>query len=515
MFEIVKGYYTKVILILFFAFNLQLIDSQQINTLYFMQNMPQRHVLNPAFQPETKYYISIPLLGNINLGAANNSVALQDVIYNHNGHTITFLDENGNIDAFYKKLKSTTAMNAFANVNLFSFGFKHDNSFWNLSFNQRTDGNILLPKDAFKLALYGTPDLFENNYNLNKLNASVNYYTETALGYSRQIDEQWTIGAKVKFLYGTANVTTLNEYLTFNAGLEKWQLKSKGTINYAGDIKPLEDFVNSRTFSIQKPSGLGAGVDVGAQLRLTPDLYLSASITDLGFIKWSKNVGNIIYKADFLYDGIANINGTMDLTTLNATLNGIGAINPVVDSLIAALQNSASINQTTKSYLSNTTAKVNIGAEYKLLSDKLSIGLLYRQLYFKNYISHELTFSANAFPYDWLNASLSYSVLNGSNTFGAGLGVRTGFIHWFAAMDYLPLKKTTLKSLNLYNVTLKNIPIPYNLKSFNLSVGINVVFDEFILQKYKRTEKNERKVNSKTGLFRTKFRTKEDCNCKN
>jgi hypothetical protein len=511
----VKGYYTKVLLILVFAINFQMIDSQQVNTLYFMENVPLRHMLNPAFQPETNYYISIPILGNLNLGASNNAITLQDVIYNHNGHTITFLDEDGNIDAFYKKLKSTTAINSVVNINLFSFGFKYDNSFWNFSLNQRLDGNILLPKDVFKLALYGTPDLFQNNYDLNKLNTSVNYYTEAALGYSQKIDEQWTIGAKVKFLYGTANISTLNDYFTFNAGLEKWQLKSKGTINYASDIKPFEDFVKSRTFSIQKPSGLGAGVDLGAQLRLTSDLYLSASITDFGFIKWSKNVGNINYKADYLYNGIVNINGGMDLSTLEATLNRIGTVNPVVDSLITALQNSANINQTTNAYLTNTTAKVNIGAEYKLLSNKLSLGLLYRQLYYRNYISQELTVSANAFPYDWLNASLSYSVLNGSNTFGAGLGIRTGFIHWFTAMDYLPLKKTTLNSLSLYNVTLKNIPIPYNLKSFNLSVGINVVFDEFIKQKSKRIEKNGRVVNSRTGLFRTKFKTEEDCNCRN
>ncbi|MDD4990715.1 MAG: DUF5723 family protein [Paludibacter sp.] len=513
--EIVKGYYTKVLLILFFAVNFQLINSQQINTLYFMENMPLRHTLNPAFQPDTKYYISIPLLGNINLGASNNAVTLQDIIYNHNGRTITFLDEDGNVDKFYNKLKSTTAVNAFVNVNLFSFGFKHENSFWNLSLTQKLDGNVLMPKDVFKLALYGTPDMFQNNYNLTNLQSSVNYYTEAALGYSQQIDEQWTVGAKVKFLYGTANVTTSNDYFTLNAGLDKWQLKSKGTVNFAGEIEPFNNFLTTKTFSIKKPSGLGAGIDLGAQLRLTSDLYLSASITDLGFITWNKNITNTNYSADYLYDGIAHINGGMDLSTLQSTLNRLGTVNPVVDSLVAALQNSIQVNQTNNSYRIQTNAKLNLGAEYKFLSNKLSVGLLYRQIYSANYINHEITTSVNAVPYDWLNASLSYSVLNGSNTFGAGLGVRTGFIHWFAALDYLPLRKTTLKSLSIFNTTLKNIPLPYNTKSSNFSIGVNIVFDEFIHQKYNLGERNKREVNSRTGLFRTKFNNGDNCNCGN
>ena len=510
-----KRGYIQILLILFITVSSQLALSQQVNTLYFMENMPLRHTLNPAFQPETMYYISLPVIGNTSLDFGNNSISMQDMIYNHNGQTITFLDANGDVDAFYKKLKPTSVFNADFQVNLLSFGFKKDNSFWNFSLTQKMQGVMIIPKDLFKLTLYGTPNIFENNYNLNRFHAAVSYYSEAALGFSNQLDEQWTIGAKVKYLYGTANMSTANNYFTFNAGLDKVQLNAKGSLNYAGDVKPLEDFYNSRTFSIQKPSGLGAGVDLGAQLRLTSNLYLSASITDLGFIKWRQNVGNINYKADYVYDGIAHINGGMDLSTLQTTLNQVGAVNPLVDSLITALQNSASINQTTNTYLTNTTAKVNIGAEYKLLSNKLSMGLLYRQLYYKNYISQELTVSANAFPTDWLNASLSYSILNGSNTFGAGFGIRTGFMHWFAATDYILLRKTTLNSLSLFSVNLKNIPLPYNLKSCNVSVGVNIVFDDVIQQKDKRTKKNGQEVNSRTGLFRTKFRTDEDCNCGN
>jgi hypothetical protein len=510
----VKRAYIQILLILFFSASFQLVMSQQINTLYFMENMPLRHTLNPAFQPETKYYISLPVVGGMSMDFGNNSVTLQDVIYNYNGQTITFLDANGDVDAFYKKLKPTTVFNADFQVNLLSFGFKKDHSFWNFSLTQKMQGVMMMPKDLFKLTLYGTPDIFENSYNLNLLHASVSYYTEAALGFSTQLDDQWTIGAKVKFLYGTANMSTTNNYFSFNAGLEKVQLNAKGSLNYAGEVKPFEDFLYSGIFSIRKPSGLGAGVDLGAQLRLTSNLYLSASITDLGFISWTKNVGNINYQADYSYNGIAQMNNGADLSALTNTLNRIGTVNPVVDSLLTALQNSVNIKQTSTSYTTGTTAKVNLGAEYKFLSNKLSAGLLLRQFYYCNYISNELTASVNAFPNEWLNATLSYSVFYGSNTFGGGLGIRTGFVHWFTALDYMPLKKTTLSSLQLNGLSLKNIPLPYNLRSFNLSVGANIVFDELFKDKNKRTQTSEgRPMNTRTGLFHSKFKDDNDCNC--
>jgi hypothetical protein len=137
-----------------------------------------------------------------------------------------------------------------------------------------------------------------------------------------------------------------------------------------------------------------------------------------------------------------------------------------------------------------------------------------RQFYYCNYISNELTASVNAFPNKWLNAALSYSVFNGSNTFGGGLGVRTGFVHWFAALDYMPLKKTTLSSLKLDGLNLKNIPLPYNLKNCNLSIGANIVFDEHVKDKNKRVESKEsRPMNARTGLFHSKFKDDNDCNC--
>ena len=33
-------------------------SAQQVNTLYFLENAPMRHTINPAFQPVSKGYIT-------------------------------------------------------------------------------------------------------------------------------------------------------------------------------------------------------------------------------------------------------------------------------------------------------------------------------------------------------------------------------------------------------------------------------------------------------------------------
>jgi len=56
--------------------------AQTLNSSYFLEGATFRHQLNPAFMGE-RNYISIPLLGNINVGTSSN-IGLTDFIYKYN-----------------------------------------------------------------------------------------------------------------------------------------------------------------------------------------------------------------------------------------------------------------------------------------------------------------------------------------------------------------------------------------------------------------------------------------------
>ena len=85
-----KRRFCYIVLVLTCAFNIHAQDN--INTLYFMENAPFRHTINPAFQPVSKIYIALPVIGQTSLSISNNGLSMQDIIFtNSDGQTITAL----------------------------------------------------------------------------------------------------------------------------------------------------------------------------------------------------------------------------------------------------------------------------------------------------------------------------------------------------------------------------------------------------------------------------------------
>jgi len=212
-----------------------------------------------------------------------------------------------------------------------------------------------------------------------------------------------------------------------------------------------------------KRSGAGTGIDLGVTYVSTPHLTFSAALLDLGFIHWKKNALKVNYKTNYTFDGIKGI----DLSSSNLNISG----NSLTDSIVTALDSASTYGSTKTSYSTFTPAILNMGAEYTFLNKIMSVGLLSRTQFFKNIVSEEITLSVNAKPSNRFNTSLSTSFFEGRlGSIGAGVGLRTGFVHWTLAADYIPFQLSTYQG----------IPVPYNTKTFNLALGINFVFDRIV-----------------------------------
>lgn len=486
--------------------------AQQVNSLYFVENLPVRHFLNPAFQPKNELYVSVPFMGFSQFSIGNNSVALKDVIYNQNGQTITFLNPQGNVARFYSLLKNNTIARADFQINMLSAGFKSDNNYWTFSVSEKINGMVSFPKDLFKLAFFGTPDIQANLFDFTRLQTDISIYTEAALGFSRKLDDQWIVGGKLKFLYGTANFSNTNNQMKLQAGIGQWRLNGSGSVNLSSPVQ-VSIGSNFRSFSYElptavmgwlKPSGIGSAVDLGIEYRLNDRLCMSGAILDLGFIGWTQNVHNDLYGANYSFDGILQLNSNSGISTLQDAYNRFVAIE-LTDSVVQAFKSSSSSELTTKPYVTGTTARVNLGVEYELLKNKFSLGLLSNSVFFKRTVSEEITASANFRPYYWLNGTVSYSVFNGNlSSIGTGWGLKTGLVHWFVAADYVPFQKVTLALSDLGLSSKAKIPVPYNTPQFNFSVGINLVFDK-VISNAKSKKTGLRNSNSQAAGRRTSF----------
>ncbi|MDR0414452.1 MAG: DUF5723 family protein, partial [Prevotellaceae bacterium] len=162
--------------------------AQQVNTLYFMNNVPERNAYNPAFQPVYNVYIDLPVMPNFRFDVGNSSLGFNDVIFSKkiNGvdSTITFLHPEAleKKDDFYSALSKTTRIYEDLTFNLVGFGFRVKKNYFSVDISQKVSMGTYLPRDLFKLALYGTgrgkAGGYSDVFNLSRLGIQASAYTE-------------------------------------------------------------------------------------------------------------------------------------------------------------------------------------------------------------------------------------------------------------------------------------------------------------------------------------------------
>ena len=443
--------------------------SAQVNTLYYMKTVSTRHELNPAFQSFPDVYVQLPVLSGVYVAGGNNSLILHDVIYPKFDSTVTFLhNKYGDKDKVYNRLKKDTRIFTETQLDVLGFGIRvKEKNFFTFGISEKINTSATIPKDFFKLLLYGTPDTVNMNvFDLKNLNINANVYTEYAFGYSREINEKLTIGAKAKLLLGQANINTKSSALTLETSREIWIAHTNSTVNmtlpnadyFINDESKL-DSINFNDFDYWydyiKPNGYGGALDLGVSYYVFgKKLLLSAAALDLGFIRWTGNTAKIKANGDFEFEGTTievDEEGNIDWGNLEDEINGF--------------KDSIKYKTTLgKSYNTWLPAKVMLGAEYGILENKITFGVLSKTTVVNKRLYEELTTSVNFLPTKYFNASVSYSWMNGRfNNVGLGLGGRVGPVNLYVVTDYGPLRYT----YDLY---------PTHTQQFNVKTGIILNF---------------------------------------
>jgi len=443
--------------------------AQQVNTLYFLENAPMRHTINPAFQPTGDMYLLFPAIGYTSFWIGNNSLSVSDLIFNDHttGQTITALHPNaeGNL---WKKIPTMVNLNADLSINIFGLGVRtKQNGFLHVNFTERMNAGVGMPKSIFEPIL----GEYKENIDLNSLNVSALLYSEIAIGYSRPINGKWSVGGKLKFLLGHASMVGKFKELSLTTSTEIVRLYGHGTAEMAGllNAKNLESlFVNGSSIDPQSllkdliPSGFGGALDLGFTYKPIKHLQVTASITDLGAVYWNKGDRSSI-TIDTTFMGFENINmdynnGGIQTDAMDSNLSGY----------LDALEFSKPVTSTFAQML---TPNVNIGIDANFWKNRVGVGIYSRTRFNRNYVSEEVTIGAVFRPWNCFNLATSYSILNGrGGNIGAALSIAPydGLMFTIAA-DYLPLSYTSYKTETAV------IPIPYKTGCVDLSFGIAIV----------------------------------------
>ena len=96
--------------------------AQETKSGYFTEGYLYRYSMNPALGND-KNFVSIPALGNINVGLRSN-IGVDNILYNVNGKTTTFLNPNVSAAEFLKNVHDKNRIGTDVKLNVLSAGFK-------------------------------------------------------------------------------------------------------------------------------------------------------------------------------------------------------------------------------------------------------------------------------------------------------------------------------------------------------------------------------------------------------
>lgn len=302
-------YFFKFICVIYFTSLSAMVFGQQGFTLYSMSNMSQSHYLNPAFSPEAKGHFSFPGMGMHSFGVSFSGFNYAQLIRSRVQDDSLEIDLNNAVKYSAKMNFISTALRD----ELMSFGFKINRNYFSVSMTNRLECNFLLPGDLITFAAAGNGQFIGKRASYDGLSIHINSFMEYALGFNRVLGEKenFVLGARVKALSGISNVTTKKSKLGLYTDEDMFDLTLDGSLEMSssgigkfidGGDTPDTRNILSNAYNFKN---FGLAADLGFNFKASDKVALSASVTDIGFIKWKEDIkGYSTDSIDFSFQGL-------------------------------------------------------------------------------------------------------------------------------------------------------------------------------------------------------------------
>ena len=458
----VKGLFVP--LVIFFLLGINPLYSQP-NTLYFMKGIPQTKDINPA-RPGIAggFYFSMPFLSKIDLSANTNNWSYSDLIhrgsYNPLSNTINNSFQTSDslvidIDKFRQSIDKKNFAFESAALTILEGGYKKGDNFFSASITEREFGELFFNKNLIDLVKFGNYPYLGQTYYSGNFGINMQHYREFTFNYSNDVNKKLTVGAAGKILFGMGAVHTngmnfkvaspaIGDYLDVSAsgkvnisGPVDFGYNSKGLITSAKRIPnySIRDYLTN----LKNP---GIAFDFGVAYRINKMTEFSASIIDLGVIGWKSNVTRLTENGNFLYRGV-NLNDPGQTQPFQ--------LQPIINDLRDSLISEFKPDTTGSNFSTLMPTKIYFGIDHQI-NDVLSVSGLGRIRIMGDRVHTSLTAAANAYLFDALSVSASYSVMESTfDNVGFGIGFKIKALQIYAASDNLfsPFYPATARNMNL------------------------------------------------------------------
>jgi len=444
--------------------------AQQASTLYYMDRVFQSQTVNVSAIPVHKVQVGgliVPVFGQLppamyfNYG--NNSFNYNHILHFGEGEYKDSLIVD--LPLLMKKVHKTTAIRNELRLDVLNLSFKSkNNSAVTVSLAERVLFGTTLPKDLFEFAINGNKPYMDEGkaHNLSKLSFEMCAFHELGIGFATEFAEKFSVGGRLKLLFGIANVSSNVGSLNLTTDPERYYITAdadfqlrKSTTLFEYDIDGDSIVTNmdiGKAFS--SFGNFGVGLDLGFTYNITDKISVSIAATDLGFINWTQNSQVASAKGEYTFEGI-ELGFSKDSTGKLRYGPDTTMLKNIADTIIDMFD----MKVADKGYMTWLPSNVYLGATYQL-NDKIGFGVLYRgEVYRKSY-NQSLTLSANSNINHWLSLHGSWSLINNTiMNVGMGFSARLGFITWYMVTD-----------------DVIGLIFPQKAKTINWRMGCNLTF---------------------------------------
>ncbi|MDO4216941.1 MAG: DUF5723 family protein [Bacteroidales bacterium] len=466
-----KHTFVSLCVVLAFSISSLPLKAQNSTLLFSSDILPHGNVMNPAFFPNTPFYLALPS-ATLNMALP---LAYSDIIQYDAANQVT----NINLNNITNQLMEGNTFTINPDIYAVGLGLKIGKTFVTLSSQVKTHIAINPPTGLLT---------FLNEGNMNHLGAGnevyitdgnilhVSSYAEVGLGLGRTFAlpmGDLTVGARVKLIDGIADIHTTNTFARIYTSEDLSTMRAD--VNYqlgAAGMFPIS-LDTAGNFIIGNPqlppTNYSVGFDLGARWQWEK-LDVAFSILDLGSrINWDQNVVKLIPEsgngAGFTFEGI-DLNGVIQNGTLDSTFT-----QQLSDSL-SALMNYTMVDG--ESYWTSTPTRINLSAFYRPLP-LLKVGAIFHGELDRGVNSYNLTteevvstfrqnitLMANLNLMNWIEVMVGNSVVSD--------GLRTTVINPSVGVTLSPFK--TLQAYFMLDY-ISNIYL-VDAKSAKLTAGVSL-----------------------------------------
>jgi hypothetical protein len=212
---------------------------------------------------------------------------------------------------------------------------------------------------------------------------------------------------------------------------------------------------------------IGFGVDIGGEYSFSDRLKVSAAVTDIGYIKWKRDLSNVKARSTFTFSGVNLLdvyNGTMTFDSLGKEL-------------LDSLKKSFYLTNAPAPFTTTLPIGVTLGGSYNL-TKSFSVGLLSYTKFIGKQFREALTLSANVNFGNAFSTTLAYTAMNSRyDNLGFGMAFRAGWFQFYFLADRIPV------TWNKIITDGGTIPLPASWNTVLARLGMNLVFGNKIKKK--------------------------------